>query len=61
MVTADEVLSLATPQCATMGKIWLLWVSRSLENAFVSIVDLKMVSDTDPHTKPQPQGPFTFM
>ena len=41
MVTSGEVLSLATPWGATMGKLWLLLVSRSLENAFATIVDLK--------------------
>ena len=61
MVTSGEVLSLETPRGATMGKFWLLWVSRLLENAFATIVDLKMVSDTDAHTKPQPQSPYTFM
>ena len=51
MVTLGEVLSLAR----------LLCLSRSLENAFVTIVDLKMLSDTDAHTKPQPQSPCTFI
>ena len=60
-----------------MEKIWFLWVSRSLENAFETIVDLKMLSgtewhwrdtgahtklsDTGAHTKPQTQSPCTFM
>ena len=44
-----------------MGKFRLLWVSRLLENVFVTIVDLKMASDTDAHTKSQPQSPYTFM
>ena len=61
MVTSGEVLNLATPRGATTGKFWLLWVSRSLENAFATIMDLKMVSDTDAHAKPQPQSPYTFM
>ena len=39
MVTLGEVLSLATTQGAIMGKI--LWVFRSLENAFATIADLK--------------------
>ena len=55
MVTLGEVLSLATPRGATMGKIRLLWVFRLLENAFATIADLKTLSDTDGHTKPQSQ------
>ena len=54
MVTLGEVLTLATPRGAIMGKIWLLWVFRSLENAFPTIADLKMLSDTDGDTKPRP-------
>ena len=54
MVTLGEVLSLATPWGVVMGKIWLLWVFRSPENAFATI-------DTDGHTKPQTQSPCTFM
>ena len=42
MVTLGEMLSLATPCGATMGKFWLLWVSRLLKNAFATIVDPKM-------------------
>ena len=61
MVTSGEVVSLATPRGATCVKCWLLWVSRSLENAFATIGDLKMVSDTDAHTKPQLQSSYTFM
>ena len=61
MLTLGEVLCLATPQGAIMGKFWLLWVYRSLENVFAAIVDLKMLSDTDAHTKPQLQCPSTFM
>ena len=61
MVTFGKMLSLATPQGAIMGKIWLLFVFRLLENAFAAIVDLKMLSDTDAHTKPQPQSPCSFM
>ena len=34
MVTLGEVLSLPTPRGAIMGKIWLSWPFRSLENAF---------------------------
>ena len=45
----------------SMGKIWLLWVFRLLENAFTTIVDLKMLSDTDGHRKPQPKSPYVFM
>ena len=60
MVILGDVLSLATPRGVTMGKFWLLWVSRSLEDAFVAIVDLKMLSDTDAHAKPQAQNPCTF-
>ena len=44
-----------------MGKISLLWMFRSLENAFVAIVHLKMLSNIDTHNKPQPQSPCTFM
>ena len=61
MVTSGEMLSLATPRCATMWKFSLLWVSRLLESAFSTIVDLKMVSDIDAHTKSQRQDPYTFM
>ena len=49
------MVALVTPRGAIMGKIWLLWVFRSLENAFATIADVKMLSDTDGHTKPQPQ------
>ena len=52
MVTLGEVLSLATPRGAIMRHIWLLWVSKSLENAFATIVDLKMLSDIYVRTKP---------
>ena len=31
-----------------------------MENAFATIVDLKMLIDTDTHAKPQPQSPCTF-
>ena len=61
MVTLSEVLSLATPRGAIMGKVWLLWVYRSLENAFAAIAHLKMLSDNDVDKKPQPQNPCTFM
>ena len=61
MVTLGEVLSLATPRGAIMGKIWLLWVFRSLENAFATITDLKVLSNTHGHTKPQPQNLCTIM
>ena len=61
MVTLGEVLSLATLRSTTMGKIWRLWVFRLLENAFTAIAHLKMLSDTDAYTKPQPQRPYTFM
>ena len=55
------MLSLATPQCAIMRKICFLWVIRSLENAFATTADIEMLSDTDGHTKPQPQSPCTFV
>ena len=55
------MLILATPRGAAMGKISLLWVFRLLENAFATIADLKMLSDTEGHTKPQPQSSCTFM
>ena len=45
MVTLGEVLSLAIPRGAIMEKVWLLWVFRSLENAFAAIVHLEMLSD----------------
>ena len=61
MVTLGEVLSLATTRGAIMGKIWLLWVFRLLENAFATIADLQMLTDTDGHTKPQPESPYTFI
>ena len=53
MVTLGEMLSLATPRSAIMGKMRLLWVFISLENAFATIAGLKMLSGTDGHTKPQ--------
>ena len=61
MVTLVEVLILATPRGAAMGKIWLLWVLRLLKNTFATIANLKILSDTDGHTKPQPQSPCTFV
>ena len=51
MVTLGEVLSLATLGGAIMGKIWRLWFSRLLENAFAAIVHLQILSDTDAYTK----------
>ena len=51
MVTLGKVFSLATPLGAIMGKFWLLWVYKSLENKSAAIVDLKMLSDTDARTK----------
>ena len=47
-----------SPRCYHLE---ILWVSRSLENPFATIADLKMVSDTDAHTKPALQSPYTFM
>ena len=61
MVTLGEAHSLSTPQSAIMGKVWLLWVFRSLENGFVAIAHLKKLSDIDAHNKHQPQSPCTFM
>ena len=61
MVTLGELFGLATARGAIMETFWLLWVYRSLENAFAAIVDLKMLSDTDAHAQPQPQSPYTFM
>ena len=61
MIILGEVFRLATPRGAIIGKFRLLWVSNSLKNAFEAIVDLKMLSDTDTHTKPQSQSPCTFM
>ena len=61
MATSCEVLSLATPRGATMGKFGHLSVSRLLKNVFATIVGLKMVSDTDAHTKLQSQSTYTFM
>ena len=43
MVILGEVLSLATPRAE----------KRSLKNAFAANVDLKMLIDTNAHTKPQ--------
>ena len=60
MVTSGEVLSLATPLGVIMGKFGVAWVSR-LENAFAAIVQLKTMSDTDAHSKAQPQSPSNFM
>ena len=54
MVTLVEVLISATP----WGKFDFY---RLLENAFTTIVDLKMLSDTDGHRKPQPKSPCVFM
>ena len=61
MITLGELLSLATLRSAIMGKIWRLWVFRSLENAFAAIMHLKIMNDTDTYTKPHPQNPYTFM
>ena len=61
MVTLGEVLSLATLLGAIIGKFWVLWVSRLVENAFAAIVLLKMLSGTDAYNKAQPQSPCTFM
>ena len=61
MVTLGEVLSLATFRGAIVEKIWGLWVFRLLENTFATIVHLKMLSDTDAYTKPQPQSAYNFM
>ena len=36
-------------------------LSESLENAFATFVDLKILSDIDVRTKPQPQSPYFFM
>ena len=44
-----------------MRKFRLLWVYGLLESAFVAIADVKMLSETDVHTKPQTQSPCTFM
>ena len=55
MITLGEVLSLATPRRVIIGKIWLLCVFRSLESAFATIADLKLLSNTDGYVKPQPQ------
>ena len=59
MVTLSDVLS--NSRGAIMGKVWLLWVFRSLENAFAAILHLKMLNDTDAHNKPQPESPCSFM
>ena len=61
MVTLGEVLSLAILRGPIMGKIWRLWVFRLPENAFAVIAHLKMLSDSDAYTKPQPQSSYTFM
>ena len=66
MVTLGEVLRLATPLGAIMigvimGKFGVAWVSRLLENTFAAIVQLMTMSDTDTHSKAQPQSPCTFM
>ena len=61
MITLGEVLSLATPLGAIIGKFSVLWVSRLAENAFAAIVLLKMLSGTDAHNKAQPQSSCTFM
>ena len=61
MVTLGEVLSLETPLGVIMGKFRVAWVSRLLENAFAAIVQLKTMSDTDAHSKAQPQSPCNFM
>ena len=61
MEKKGEVLSLATPQSIIMGKFWLLWVYKSQVNAFAAVVNLKMLSDPDAHTKPQPQSPCAFI
>ena len=60
MVMLGEVLSLATPQGIIMGKFWLLWVYKLQVNAFAAVVNLKMLSDPDVHTKPQYKYIFIF-
>ena len=50
MLILGELISLAIPRGAIMGKTLLLWVSRLLENAFATFVDIKKLSDTDAHT-----------
>ena len=60
MVTLDEALGLATPRGAIIGKIWLLEVFRSLENAFATNSDLKMLSDTDEHAKPHLKSMYFY-
>ena len=52
---------LATLWGAIIMKTWLLWVFRLLENVFATIADLKMLNNTDGHTKLKPQSPCTFM
>ena len=59
--TVGKVLCLATPLRCYHGESVTLWVFRSLENAFVEIVHLKMLSDIDPHNKLEPQSPCSFM
>ena len=44
-----------------LGKFSLSWVSRSLENAFTAILQLKIISDTGVLTKSQPQSPYFLM
>ena len=60
-VPLGEVLSLATARGAIMEKIGFLWVSRLLENAFATFVDLNMLSDIEVSTKRQPQSICSFM
>ena len=50
MVILGDLINLANPRGAIMGKTLLLWVSRLLENAFATFLDLKKLSDTDAHT-----------
>ena len=61
MITSGEAVSLATPLGVIMEKFWAVLVSRLLENAFAAIVQLKIMSDTDAHSKAQPQSPCFFM
>ena len=61
MVMLGEVVCLATPRGAIMGKPWLLWVFRLLENAFAAIVDLNMLTDPNANIKPHTQSSCTFM
>ena len=44
-----------------LGKCWIIWVSRSLENGFVVIAHINMLTNTDMFIKAQAQSTCYFL